>query len=213
MHGGDDGLYPYSVLPIPAIDRAVLTTTDMDNGHKEATSQWVQFWRLSDLSLLKSVALPPGPRGDEHYFTGEPKLLPDGQSVYVHTFNCGLYLVRAVDRAEPSARFVHGFPGKDCGVPVLTSHYWLQTVVQTHPLVALDIADPEHPREVSRVTFGDDEQPHWLSKETSHPTGNTRSAMVDAHGCRRIGTRPRNAALPRTTDPNRMSQSGPPSHG
>ena len=88
----------------------------------------MQFWRLSDLSLLRSVALPPGPRGDEHYFTGEPKLLPDGQSVYVHTFNCGLYLVRGVDRSEPSATFVKGFPGKDCGVPVLTGHYWLQTV-------------------------------------------------------------------------------------
>jgi hypothetical protein len=163
----DSRLYPYSVLPIPAIDRAVLTTTDMNSGHKEATSQWVQFWRLSDLSLLKSVALPPGPRGDEHHFTGEPKLLPDGQSVYVHTFNCGLYLVRNVDREEPSARFVHGFPGKDCGVPVLTNHYWLQTVVQTHALVALDITDPEHPREVSRVTFGDDEEPHWLAIDPS----------------------------------------------
>jgi hypothetical protein len=163
----DSRLYPYSVLPIPAIDRAVLTTTDMDSGHTEATSQWVQFWRLSDLSLLKSVALPPGPRGDEQYFTGEPKLLPDGHSVYVHTFNCGLYLIRGVDREESSARFVYGFPGKDCGVPVLTSHYWLQTVVQTHALVALDLADPEHPREVSRVTFGDDEEPHWLAIDSS----------------------------------------------
>jgi hypothetical protein len=163
----DSRLYPYSVLPIPAIDRAVLTTTDMDSGHKEATSQWVQVWRLSDLSLLKSIALPPGPRGDEHYFTGEPKLLPDGQSVYVHTFNCGLYLVRGVDGAEPRASFVKGFPGTDCGVPVLTSHYWLQTVPQTHALIALDIADPAHPREVSSVIFGDDEEPHWLAIDSS----------------------------------------------
>jgi hypothetical protein len=161
----DSRLYPYSVLPIPAIDRAVLTTTDMNEKHKEATSQWVQFWRLSDLSLLKSVALPPGPRGDEHHFTGEPKLLPDGHSVYVHTFNCGLYLIRDVDRPQPSATFVKGFPGKYCGVPVLTSHYWLQTV--PHALVALDIADPEHPREVSQVTFGDDEEPHWLAIDPS----------------------------------------------
>ena len=164
---GDWRLYPYSVVPIPAIDRAVLTTTDMNDAHKEATSQWVQFWRLSDLTLLKSVALPPGPRGDEHYFTGEPKLLPDGRSVYVHTFNCGLYLIRGVDSEEPSAKFVYGFPGKNCGVPVLTSHYWLQTVVQTHALVALDIADPEHPREVSQVTFGEDEEPHWLAIDPS----------------------------------------------
>ncbi|HEX8030362.1 MAG TPA: hypothetical protein VF491_17930 [Vicinamibacterales bacterium] len=163
----DSRLYPYSVLPIPAIDRAVLTTTDMDSGHKAATSQWVQFWRLSDLSLLKSIALPPGPRGDEHFFTGEPKLLPDGRSVYVHTFNCGLYLVRDVDQASPAAPFVRSFPGKDCGVPVLTSHYWVQTVPQTHAVVALDITDPEHPREVSTVVFGDDESPHWLAIDPS----------------------------------------------
>jgi hypothetical protein len=37
-------------------------------------------------------------------------------------------------RAEPSAIFVKGFPGKDCGVPVMTGHYWLQTVPQTHAL-------------------------------------------------------------------------------
>jgi hypothetical protein len=164
----DRRLYPYSVVPIPSIDRAVSTTTDMDESHKEATSEWVQFWRLSDLTLLRSVALAPGPRGDEHTLTGEPKLLPDGRSVYVHTFSCGLYLVRGVDGSEPSATFVKGFQGKDCGVPVLTSHYWLQTVPQTHALVALDIADPEHPREVSTVTFGDDEEPHWLAID---PTG------------------------------------------
>jgi len=93
--------------------------------------------------------------------------LPDGRSVYVHTFNCGLYLIRGVDSEQPSATFVYGFPGKNCGVPVLTSHYWLQTVVQTHALVALDIADPEHPREVSQVTFGDDEEPHWLAIDPS----------------------------------------------
>ena len=40
----DSRPYPYSVLPTLAVDRAVLTTTDMDSGHKEATSQWVQFW-------------------------------------------------------------------------------------------------------------------------------------------------------------------------
>jgi hypothetical protein len=80
---------------------------------------------------------------------------------------CGVYLVRGVDRADPSAAFVKGFPGKDCGVPVLTSHYWLQTVPQTHALVALDIADPEHPRGVSSVVFGDDEEPHWLAIDPS----------------------------------------------
>lgn len=159
----DPRLYPYSVLPMPAIDRAVSTTTDMDEGNVKATSQWVQFWRLSDLTLLRSIALQPGPRGDEHTLTGEPRLLPDGRSVYIHTFMCGLYLVRGVDSDAPTAKFVKGFEGKNCGVPVLTSHYWLQTVPETHALVSLDISDPENPKEMSTVSVGNDEQPHWIS--------------------------------------------------
>jgi len=46
---------------------------------------------------------------------------------------------------------------------VVTSHYWIQTVPADHGLVALDVSDPEHPREVSRVSVGPDEQPHWIA--------------------------------------------------
>ena len=159
----DRWIFPYSVLAIPSMNRAVSTTTDMDHADTTATSEWVQFWRLSDLTLLRSIALPPGPRGDEQRFTGEPRLLPDGQDVYIHTFNCGLYLVRGADTPTPSATFVRSFQGTECGVPILTGHYWLQPVPDAHALVALDIADPEHPREVSSVNLGDGEQPHWIA--------------------------------------------------
>jgi|GEM_PF-198096 len=164
----DARIYPYSVLPMPSIDRAISTTTDMDAADSANTAEWVQLWQLSELKLLKSVALRPGPRGDEHRFTGEPHLLPDGRSIYIHTFNCGLYLLRGVESDTPTSTFVKGFAGKDCGVPILTSHYWLQPVPETHALVALDISDPEHPREVSSVSFGNDEMPHWIALD---PTG------------------------------------------
>jgi hypothetical protein len=163
----DRYIYPYAVAPVAGLDRAVSTTTDMDESNAKATSEWVQLWRLSDLKLLRSIALSPGPRGDEHRFTGEPRLLPDGKSVYIHTFNCGLYLVRGIDGDAPKATFVRSFQGKNCGVPVLTGHYWLQTVPEAHALVALDIADPEHPREVSSLTLGDDEQPHWIAIDSA----------------------------------------------
>jgi hypothetical protein len=160
-------LYPYSVLPIPAMDRAVTTTTDMDEADSAATGQWIQIWRLSDLTLLRTVALPPGPRGNENQYTGESRLLPDGHSVYIHTFNCGLYLLRDIEGDHPRATFVKGFEGKECGVPVLTGHYWLQTLSTAHALVALDISDAEHPREVSRVTLPSDESPHWTAIDAS----------------------------------------------
>ena len=114
------GVFPYSVLPLSAFDRAVSTTTDMDEKNLKATSEWVQLWRLSDLTLLKTFALAPGPRGDENRFTGEPRLLPDGKSVYIHTFNCGLYLLRGIDTPSHSVSFVRSFQGKDCGVPILS---------------------------------------------------------------------------------------------
>lgn len=163
----DRQLFPYSVLPLPAVDRAVSTTTDMNDKNPKATSEWLQFWRLSDLTLLHSVALKPGPRGDENRFTGEPRLLPDGKSVYIHTFNCGLYLVRDVERAEPTVTFVRSFQGINCGVPILTGHYWLQTVPEAHAVVVLDVTDPEHPRDVSTINVGDDEEPHWLAIDPS----------------------------------------------
>jgi hypothetical protein len=159
----DRRIFPYSVLALPGVDRAVSTTTDMDEADSLATSEWVQFWRLSDLSLIRSIALEPGPRGDENRFSGEPRLLPDGKSVYIHTFNCGLYLVRGSDQPAPTATFVKGFDGKNCGVPILAGHYWLQPVPDTHSLVSVDVTDPEHPRDVSSVKLGDDEAPHWIA--------------------------------------------------
>jgi hypothetical protein len=114
---------------------------------------------------------------DENRLTGEPRLLPDGQGIYIHTFNCGLYLLRGVDRPEPTVSFVRTFEGKECGVPILTGRYWLQTVPDAHALIALDIENPEHPREVSRVTVGDDERPHWIEID---PTG--RRVVLNSGG-------------------------------
>ena len=163
----DKLIYPYSVVELRALDRAVSTTSDMDPKDTVSTAEWVQIWRLSDLTLLKSIALRPGPRGDEHQFTGEPHLLPDGKSVYIHTFNCGMYLVRGLESASPTTTFVKGFQGKDCGVPILTGHWWLQPVPAAHALIALDVTDPEHPREVSSLFLGDEVRPHWIALDPS----------------------------------------------
>lgn len=169
-------LTPYSVLPIPSLNVAVSTTTDMDRTDT-AANQWVQLWRLSDLKLRKSIALPPGPTGKENQLTGEPFLLPDGHSVYIHTFRCGLYLLRGVETAAPRVQLVKNFKGVPCGVPVLTGHWWVQTVSSEHKLVALDVSDAEHPREVSEVSLGDDESPHWMALD---PTG--RRLVVNSGG-------------------------------
>ena len=175
--GGPTYIYPYSVAAIPSLDRAISTTTDMDYADTVATSEWIQIWRLSDLRLLRNVALPTGPLGKENRFTGEPRLLADGRNVFVHTFSCGLYLVKGIAENAPRASLVHTFTGTDCGVPVLAGHYWIQTVPDTHSLVALDISDPVSPREVSSVFLGKDENPHWAAID---PTG--RRLIVNSGG-------------------------------
>ena len=164
---GKDKIFPYAVLPLPKFDVAVSTSTDMDQNNKAATAQWVQIWRLIDLKLKKTIALEPGAGGKENQLTGEPRLLPDGKSVYIHTFQCGLYLLRGIDTDTPDVRFVRSFKGQYCGVPILTGHYWLQPIPDEHGILSLDISDPEHPKEISRVTLADDEAPHWAAVDPS----------------------------------------------
>lgn len=155
---------PYSVAALPSIDRAISTDTSMMD-HDQRPGGKLQLWRLSDLKLLRSFDLPPGPRGNENQWTGEPRLLPDG-SVYVHTFHCGLYRLTGLESTSPRATFVHRFEGEDCAVPIVTGHWWLQTVPEAHAVVVLDTTDPERPHEVSRVTLDEKQGPHWIAMET-----------------------------------------------
>ncbi len=163
--GLDRRIRPYSAAIVTSLDRIVTTTTDMDG--KEDT-RVVQVWRLSDLTLLRTFELPNGPRGDEGFATAEPRLLADGRTVLVSTFNCGLYLIDGLSGTRPSGRFVASFPRKkneSCAIPVIAGHFYLVTVPAYSAVVSLDIADPAHPREVSRVTLGTDDVPHWISLE------------------------------------------------
>src|SRR5437762_10627045 len=104
--GVDRRIRPYSAVIIPKLDRVVTTTTDMD-GRVPIPS--VQLWRLSDLRLLKTFDLPQGPRGDEAGLTAEPRLLVDGETVLVSPFDCGLYLLSALDGSSPAGRLAASF--------------------------------------------------------------------------------------------------------
>ena len=162
--GLDPGTRVYSAGVVPALDRIVTTTTDMD-GDSPASRQ-VQIWRLSDLALLHTITLPHGPAGDESMYTAEPRVLADGRTVLVSTFNCGLYLMEGLESEGPSARLVASFPNKagtSCAIPVIVGDYYLVTVPAWSAVVSLDIRDPTAPREVSRVTLGPDDVPHWIS--------------------------------------------------
>jgi hypothetical protein len=160
----DPGQRVYSAQIIPALDRIVTTTTDM---HADSpASRNIQVWRLSDRALLDTFPLPDGPRGTEGKLTAEPRLLKDGKTVLVSTFSCGLYLLEKLAGDAPSGRLVASFPqkaGQYCAIPVISGDYYLVTVPAWSAVVSLDISDPSAPREVSRVTFGSDDVPHWIA--------------------------------------------------
>ena len=78
--GLDPATRVYSAGIVPALDRIVTTTTDMD-GLSPASRQ-LQIWRLSDLALLHTITLPDGPAGDESMMTAEPRVLGDGRDAF-----------------------------------------------------------------------------------------------------------------------------------
>ena len=83
------------------------------------------------------------------------------------TFMCGLYTLTSIDGPSPRLTQVMTFPGVNCAVPVVIGTYWIQTVPDIHAVLALDVSNPESPREVSRVTFDDVVHPHWLARDES----------------------------------------------
>ncbi|HEX6772337.1 MAG TPA: hypothetical protein VF126_09950 [Acidobacteriaceae bacterium] len=151
---------PYSVVLLPEMDRALSTNSSM-NVHERSGSTY-QVWRLSDLKLLSTNYFQPSSQLTGHTDPEEPRRAPDG-SVFVQTYSCGLEHVTGIATEHPKADFVYQFPGGACGVPTIVGHYLVQSVPLIHGIVALDIANPGKPVEVSRVSFPGDYTAHWTA--------------------------------------------------
>jgi hypothetical protein len=162
----DPFIRPYSLVAVPALDRVVTTSASMLPTDK--SSHVIQIWRLSDLKLIKSVVLPSPARFASAVAknAAEPRLLADGKTVLVVTSGCGLYQVTDLAGQNPGASFVYDFGYRSCGVPTVAGHYWIQTGMSGHSLVSVDVSDLSHVKEAGRLTLGDDELPHWVSKES-----------------------------------------------
>jgi hypothetical protein len=172
------GLRVYSGAVVPALDRMVTTTTDMDPKNPYRANQ-LQIWRLSSLQLLHTITLPAGPRGDEADLTAEPRLLADGRTVLVSTFACGLYLLHGLEGDAPGGTLVSSFPraeGTYCAIPVVAGRYLIITVPAIPAVVSLDLANPSSPREASRLTLAPGDVPHWIALEP-----NTRRLVITGY--------------------------------
>ena len=169
---------PYSLTVAGA--RIVSTNTAMHG--KDGDSRTIQIWNAATLKLVKTLVLPPGPGGKENIWPGEPIVAPDGKTVFIHTFKCGLYSVDGL-AAVPRVQHLHTFEGEICAVPLLIGHYWVQTLESNHAVAVYDISDPQHLKEVSRVPFDDKTLPHWLS---SAPDGHRIVMNSGEYGEHRI---------------------------
>ena len=193
-------LWPYSLIVAPRIDRVVTTSTEMGlpqwampqhhgsshEAHTLTDTRHVQIWRLSDLKLLATVPLPAPASGKSNLNPAEPRLLPDG-SVYVNTFNCGLFRLSGLDGAAPKAESVWEFPGvgskEECAVPVVIGKYWIQTDPSLPGLITLDISNPAKPVEVSRLVLDERfKKTHWVAADRNADrvviTGNNLSWVL-----------------------------------
>jgi hypothetical protein len=164
--GIDENLRPYSVLAIESLDRVVTTSAPMPPITTKAPTSVVQIWRLSDLTLLKTIPLSKPPFASGATYSDDALLLGDGKTVLVKTATCGLFALTGIDGAAPNTSYVYDFGGRLCsGVPVLAGHYWVEAQRSAHTLIALDISDPIHPVEASRLYLGSTSRPHWLAIE------------------------------------------------
>jgi len=149
---------PYSVVLLPEIDRALSTNSSMSP--LESTGTTYQIWRLSDLKLLKTAFFDPSPQLTAHTDPEEPRRAADG-SVFVQTYSCGLEHVTDIATDSPKATLVYRFPGGSCGVPTIAGHYLVQSVPLIQGIIAVDIANPDKPVEVSRISFPGNYHAHW----------------------------------------------------
>src|SRR5690348_16678872 len=103
---GYPNIRPYSLAVAEKLDRVVTGSADMMGAQ---ASHVAQVWRLSDLKLIGTMPLPPQP--DWFYDTAadssEPRVLADGKTVVVPTFNCGLFLVRNLASGQPTLRHIY----------------------------------------------------------------------------------------------------------
>ena len=124
-----------------------------------STGNQVQVYRLSDLSLIKTIRLPTNDAPNE------PRVLEDGRTVLVNTVACRLYHVTGLEGIDPKLEMVHEQAAHGCAMPVVIGHFWLQSSATDHLVFSLDIRDLKAVRSVSSVSFDDRQRPHWLATD------------------------------------------------
>jgi len=155
----------YGLEVLASVDRVITTSSPMDT---EKTADVIQIWRLSDLALLKTVAMPGIPGDSVERYPFEVRMLADGKTALLNSYSCGFYRLSDLDRPEPKVDLVLSMrePRRfGCSVPVIRGKYWLMPIAYAHTIVTLDISDPAHPVEVSAFPTDSTFFPHWIAAD------------------------------------------------
>jgi hypothetical protein len=156
---------PNGVEVLPAIDRIVTTSMPMDD---EVTADVVQIWRLSDLRLLHTLAVPALAGKTGNSLPYDSRVLADGRTVMMNTYYCGLYRLSGIETDQPHLDLVHALNephAEGCAVAIVLGHYWIVPAAFARTIVSFDVTDPAHPVEVSRLRTDSTFYPHWLSAD------------------------------------------------
>lgn len=163
----------YALAVVPAIDRIVTTSAPMDT---ERTADVVQLWRLSDLTLLKTLAVPAVAGDKANQMPFEVRTLDDN-TVMMNSYNCGFFRISEL-AGTPRIDRVLALPEPrnfGCSVPVIIGHFMVMPIAYAHRYATIDIADPEHPVEVASFATSSTFFPHWAAADP----GSDRLAFTD----------------------------------
>jgi hypothetical protein len=163
-------LRPYSLAVVPSLDRLVVALTYMGiptwhplrpSIEHEHSGNQVQVYRLSDLSLIKTLRLSAndGPN--------EPRVLGDGRTVLVNSVECRLYHVAGLEGTDPQLELIYEERPRGCAMPLVIGDYWVSAHAADHRVFSLDVHDLKQVRRVSSVSFDERQRPHWLATDGS----------------------------------------------
>jgi LVIVD repeat-containing protein len=153
----------YALTTLPAIDRVVTTSSPMDT---EKTANVVQVWRMSDLKLLKTLALPEvADSADTYPF--EVRALADGKTALVNTYYCGFYRLTGLESDPKIERVMVMDHPKNigCSVPIIVGKYMVMPIAYAHRYATIDISNPAKPVEVGSLEMDSTFYPHWISRD------------------------------------------------
>jgi len=153
----------YALAVVPAIDRIVTTSAPMDS---ERTADVVQVWRLSDLTLLKTLAVPAVAGDSANRMPFEVRTLDDG-TVMMNSYTCGFFHISEL-AGTPRIDRVLALPEPrnfGCSVPVIAGHFMVMPIAYARRYATIDLADPAHPREVASFPTDSTFFPHWASAD------------------------------------------------